>query len=171
MKLRVVPLNLSEANDLVARWHRHHKPVIGARFALGAENGELRGAVIVGRPVARMVDAKKVAEVTRLVTDGTKNTCSLLYAAAARSCREMGFEMIQTYILESEDGTSLKAAGWERDPEPCGGGDWNHRGAEQQSLFGGANRRTDQPMGKKWRWFKLLQAGAFRRPVEETPHV
>lgn len=154
--MRIVPLNLAEANALVSRWHRHHKPVVGAKFAIGALNGELRGAAIVGRPVARMVDAATVAEVTRLVTDGTKNACSLLYAASARICREMGYEMIQTYILESEDGTSLRAAGWERDPEPCGGGDWNHRGSEQQSLFGGANRRTDQPMGKKWRWFKVL---------------
>ena len=25
--LRIVPLSLAEANEAVARWHRHHKPV------------------------------------------------------------------------------------------------------------------------------------------------
>jgi len=34
-KLRVVPLELSEANGLVLLWHRHHKPSQGHRFSLG----------------------------------------------------------------------------------------------------------------------------------------
>ena len=37
-----------------ALWHRHHKPVVGHRFSIGVENGEIRGACIVGRPVARI---------------------------------------------------------------------------------------------------------------------
>lgn len=67
-------VELSEANDFVARFHRHHKPVVGHRFSIGCEvNGSIVGCVIVGRPVARQSDQKHIAEVTRLVTDGTKN--------------------------------------------------------------------------------------------------
>ena len=112
--MRVRPLTLKEANAIVARLHRHHKPVVGHRFSLGlvgSDDGML-GAVIVGRPVARMCDPYRTAEVTRLVTDGTKNACSMLYGAAARVCKAMGFEKIQTYILETEPGTTLKATGW-----------------------------------------------------------
>lgn len=148
MGLRVVPLTLKEANEIVGRLHRHHKPVVGHRFSIGVEvEGELVGAAICGRPVARMVDHKKVLEVTRLVTNGTRNACSILYAAAARAAKAMGFEKIQTYILEDEPGTSLFASGWE--PEAItSGGDWNH--GERKG------RRTDQPMCAKIRWAKQL---------------
>ena len=77
--MKVKPLTLASANKLVGQWHRHHKPVQGHRFSLGAEHeGEIVGAVIVGRPVARHGGhPDTVCEVTRLVTNGTKNACSL----------------------------------------------------------------------------------------------
>lgn len=149
--MRVRPLTLKQANELVSRLHRHHRPVVGHRFSIGAEvEGAMRGAVIVGRPVARNTDQYNVAEVTRLVTDGGKNLCSLLYSAAARAAMAMGFEWIQTFILEGELGTSLKAAGWTPDGYSAGG-DWNC------ATRGG--RRTDQPMQRKQRWIKLLNGG------------
>jgi hypothetical protein len=101
-----------------------------------------------------MIDQRSVAEVTRLVTDGTKNACSTLYGAAARACAAMGFERIQTYILITEPGTSLKAAGWRFDGQTAGG-NWNRRSR--------TGRRTDQPMCAKQRWVRDLarsQAGS-----------
>jgi hypothetical protein len=88
-----------------------------------------------------------VAEVTRLVTDGTKNACSILYASAARACKAMGYEYIQTYILEDELGTSLKASGWRFDGMTAGG---------QWTGTDGKARRTDQPTCPKQRWVKDL---------------
>lgn len=151
MTLRVVPLTLAQLNTFVAEHHRHHKPVQGHRFSLGAwERGNgLVGACSVGRPVARELNPYTVAEVTRLVTDGTRNACSILYAASARACAAMGFRRIQTYILDSEPGTSLKAAGWRLDGVTAGG-DWNHSAAYS------GKRRTDQPQGPKQRWVKDL---------------
>ena len=147
--LRVYPMTLSQANELILKWHRHHKPVVGHRFSLGVESmWEDHGACIVGRPVARAVDQYRVAEVTRLVTDGTKNACSILYAAAARTAKEMGFDKIQTYILESESGVSLEASGWVFAANTSGG-DWNHSWRK--------GRRTDQPMVKKQRWEKVFR--------------
>ena len=149
-RLQVVPLTLAQANDLVARWHRHHRPVVGHRFSLGMlDDGELVGAVIVGRPVARAVEQYHVAEVTRLVTNGSHNACSFLYSAAARVAKAMGFTKIQTYILETELGTSLKASGWHYE-ETTAGGDWNH------SKANAGTRRVDQPQGPKQRWVREL---------------
>ena len=148
MTLRVRPATLKQANELVSRWHRHHKPAVGHRFSLAVMDGDRPcGAAIIGRPVGRKNPQYLWAEVTRLVTDGTKNACSKLYAAIARICKEMGFDRVQTFILESETGTSLKAAGWEFD---CisDGGDWN------VPTRGG--RRTDQPQQRKQRWKKVL---------------
>lgn len=146
-----IPLDLSEANDLVDAWHRHHQPAVGHRFSIGAidDNGHLHGAAIVGRPVARMAGAPRdVLEVVRLVTDGHKNACSLLYAASARAGAAMGYKRIQTYILGDETGASLRAAGWAYEGA-AGGGQWKHSD--------GKPRRTDQPVGIKGRWAKALR--------------
>jgi hypothetical protein len=56
-KLRHIRIRLLEANEFVSRLHRHHKPVVGHLFSLGAVLGDqLVGVAIVGRPVARMRD-------------------------------------------------------------------------------------------------------------------
>jgi hypothetical protein len=146
--LRIVPLELRELNDLVARLHRHHKPVQGHRFSIGVMSGErLVGGCSVGRPVARLTCPKTVLEVTRLVTDGTKNACSMLYAAAARAGLALGYRRIQTFILADEPGTSLRAAGWVFDGEIPGGG-WTRTARP--------NRREDQPQGPKHRYIRIL---------------
>jgi hypothetical protein len=149
-KLFTLPLELAEANALVAQWHRHHQPSQGHRFSLGAvdADGVVHGAVIVGRPVARLAGSPRdVLEVVRLVTDGTPNACSILYAAAARAGLAMGYRRIQTYILDEEPGTSLLASGWLSEGS-AGGGQWKHTD--------GKERRTDQPTGVKERWSRSL---------------
>lgn len=106
-RLRIVPLELRELNAFVANFHRHHKPVQGHRFSIGVirtDTNLLVGGCSVGRPVARLTSQKWVCEVTRLVTDGTPNACSALYSAAARAAQNMGYERIQTFILDSETG-------------------------------------------------------------------
>jgi len=149
-KLRTFPATLKQANEMVLQLHRHHKPVVGHRFSIGCEdiNGTIHGMAIVGRPVAREIEQYRTAEVTRLVSDGSPNVCSLLYAACARAVDAMGYDKIQTAILESEPGTSLIAAGWKFD-HAVKGRDWNcpSRGG----------RRTDQPMCDKQIWSKTLR--------------
>lgn len=114
-KMTVERLELAEANAFVAEHHRHHKPVVGHLFSIGAAlEGKIVGIAIVGRPVARSRDDGVTAEVTRLATDGTENACSFLYGAAARAAFALGFKRIGTYILASEPGTSLAGAGWRK---------------------------------------------------------
>lgn len=146
--LYLKPIELRDANAFIAQHHRHHKPVQGHRFSISVWSEDtLVGVAIVGRPVARKVDSSTTLEVTRLCTDGTKNACSILYSAAARVGKELGYKKIQTYILESESGTSLKASNWVDEGE-AGGGQWKHTD--------GKPRRTDQPTEKKRRWAKYL---------------
>lgn len=158
-RLHVIPLELAEANALVARLHRHHQPSQGHRFSIGCitPDGELHGAAIVGRPVARLAGhPRDVLEVVRLVTDGTHNACSILYAAAARAGLALGYLRIQTYILEEELGTSLRASGWQSEGA-AGGGQWVHTD--------GKPRRTDQPTGMKERWSKSLSVRPEPLPI------
>ena len=124
--MTVVPLTLKCENDFVIQNHRHHGKVQGCKFCIGAvdEKGKLRGVAITGRPVSRYLDNGTTAEITRLCTDGFKNACSFLYAACARIAKEMGYTKIITYILITENGASLKAAGWS-EQGVCGGGNWN----------------------------------------------
>lgn len=111
--LTLTPVSLAEANAFVAQHHRHHRPVTGHKFSIGCTaDGRLVGVAIVGRPVSRYLDNGLTLEVNRLCTDGTKNACSMLYAAAWRAARAMGYLKIITYTLDTEDGTSLRAAGW-----------------------------------------------------------
>ena len=153
----VRPLTLKQANAFIKEFHRHHKKVTGHRFSLAAYDGDrVCGIAVVGRPVARALDQWRIAEVNRLATDGTKNACSILYAAAARAADAMGFDKIQTYTLPAEGGTSLRASGWTCEGE-AGGGDWNAGGKASHK-----NRRTDQPMEVKWRWSKTLTNGKAR---------
>jgi hypothetical protein len=165
--MKIVPLELKDLNALVARLHRHHKPVTGHRFSIGVEHdGKVIGGICVGRPTARLTDQRRILEVTRLVTDGTANACSILYAAAARVGRELGYEKIQTFILDSEPGTSLRAAGWEFEIE-SGGGDWNRPSTKLRKswLFDEYNR-TDQPQGVKHRYAKKLNSRHAARQMD-----
>lgn len=111
--LVIVPCDFAEANAFVAKHHRHHKPMPGAKFSVAVARGdEVVGVAMIGRPVARMLDDGWTLEVNRVATDGTKNACSMLYGAAWRVARAMGYRKLITYILDTEPGTSLHASGW-----------------------------------------------------------
>lgn len=150
--LSAVPMLLGEANEFVANFHRHNRPVVGARFSVGASDGaQLVGVAIVGRPVARALQQQggDVAEVVRCcVVDGSpKGTCSFLYAACWRAWRAMGGTRLVTYTLQSESGASLRGAGWkvvgEVAPRAEGTGWTNRVGREWQPVTGQAKFRWE----------------------------
>lgn len=120
MKLSLCPVTIGEARTFIARHHRHHGAPQSGLFAVavarepeGEEDEAIIGVAVVGRPIARAWQNGYTAEVTRLcVLEGYKNACSMLYAASWRAARALGYRRLITYILGSEPGTSLKAAGW-----------------------------------------------------------
>lgn len=122
VKLQHRPISLAAANDFVAQHHRHHKPVRGHKFSIAAMfGGDLVGIAIIGRPVSRIRDDGETLELCRLCTDGTRNACSFLIGKAAKAAFALGFRRIGTYILQSENGVSLRAAGWTLIGETKGG--------------------------------------------------
>jgi len=104
------------------------------------------GVAIVGRPVSRYLDNGLTLEVNRLCTTGEKNACSMLYASAARAAKAMGYRKIITYTLDSEPGTSLRAAGW-MCARPAGGKCWTGQRRPAADLY---------PAQMKLRYEKLL---------------
>lgn len=114
MSLALVPMTLTDARAFVGRVHRHHRAPQGGLYAVGVARGlDVVGVAIVGRPVARGLADGWTAEVTRVaVRDGVPNACSMLYGACWRAARALGYRRLVTYTLQSEPGTSLRAAGW-----------------------------------------------------------
>ena len=124
--MTVVPVSIQDARAFVAQHHRHHKPPPSGLFAVGvADEGRIVGVAIVGRPVARMLQDGWTAEITRVATDGSKNACSMLYAACRRAALALGWRRLVTYTLPEEGGASLRAAGWRVVAERTGGGSWS----------------------------------------------
>ena len=134
VSLEITPINLDEANAFIKQHHRHHKPVPGCKFCLAVsdEHG-VCGVAIVGRPIARNFDNGWTAEVNRTCTNGHKNANSMLYGAAWRAAKAIGYKRLITYTLKDEPGTSLIAAGWRLVGE-CGGGSWSRKNRPRVDL-------------------------------------
>lgn len=156
-----VPMELKEAQAYINQYHRHHEASHRDKFRIAASDGNnILGVIQVGRPVSRVLDNGKTLEVLRLCTQGDKDVCSFLYSRAARIAREMGYEKIITYILESESGISLKASGWELEADNVGGSDWNVPSRPREVVTAQLSlleTKPKYPIGvKKQRWVKRL---------------
>jgi|SRR6476620_4135043 len=113
--LTLQPITWQECCDFIRLHHRHHPPSAGWKFGIAVNDGsKIVGVISVGRPVARQFDDGLTLEVNRCCTDGTKNACSMLYAAAWRAARALGYKRLITYTLTSEPGSSLRALGWKK---------------------------------------------------------
>lgn len=132
--LELRPITLRAACAFVAQHHRHNKPVRGHKFSIAIWNGPvLVGVVNAGRPVARAFDDGLTLEVNRCCTlDGRPKlpnghddgAASMLYGAAWRAAKAMGYRRGITYTQAAEDGTSLKAAGWRKVKDLGARGSW-----------------------------------------------
>ena len=158
--LRVVPCSLRDAQRYVASLHRHHadQPLPGHKLSLAVEKRTRLidgpewvrcGVAMIGNPSARALQKDPLlVEIRRVCTDGTPNACSMLYGAARRALRAMGYETIITYTLPEEGGASLRAAGFALDKVDAGGcaAGWHNRAGRKALPVG-----TDL-VGGKWRW-------------------
>jgi hypothetical protein len=135
----------------VANFHRHNKPVQGAKFAIGASDGQrLVGVAIAGNPVSATLMDGYTLEITRVcvLEDAPKNTCSFLYGRCWRIWQMMGGRRMVTYTLQSESGSSLKGAGWKIMGEVKPHDRWTGKGRRD-----GLNREWQPIYGQlKFRW-------------------
>lgn len=148
MGLILVPITIKDANRLVERLHRHHRPTHNALFAVAVAvegSEEPCGAAICSLPVARLANDGWTLEVVRVATDGTKNAPSMLLGAAWRAARALGYRRAITYTLPEEGGASLRAAGY-REIGRTSGGRWEREARP---------RIDDHPLQQKIRWERV----------------
>lgn len=132
--LQLMPCSYLDAKAFVAEHHRHNKPPVGHKFSIACYDGDrICGVCMVGRPIGRYLDDGLTLEVNRCCTDGTKNACSMLYGAACRAAKALGYKRIFTYTKKSEPGTSLKASNWICDGE-AGGSHWTGERYQQLEI-------------------------------------
>jgi len=136
-------MTLRAAREYVNANHRHHRAPQGGLFAVAAEHeGVIVGCAIVGKPVARMLNDGRTVEITRLCVDGTRNACSFLYRVCVRVATAMGYRRVLTYTLATEEGASLRGAGFQVT-----------RTTKAQSWSRPSRERTDKhPTQEKLRW-------------------
>jgi len=145
--LTLVPISLKAANEHIEAHHRHHLAAQGHKFSIGIRDADgLRGVAVASRPVARHLDDGWSLEITRLATDGVRNGPSMLLGAVRRAAKALGYRRVLTYCLDSEDGISLRAAGYVR-VGVRGGGLWSRE----------SRARDDRhPTGAKILWVAVL---------------
>ena len=146
--MEIRPITFKQACDFINKYHRHHKATVGCKFCIGLfDNDKMVGCAVCGRPVSRFLDDGLTLEINRLCTDGTRNACSMLYGACCRVGKAMGYREAVTYILETEDGASLKASNFICEGE-AGGTHWT----------GERDRGQDIPPLFKTKWVRILNA-------------
>lgn len=145
--MQIVPCTFKTACKFIDKYHRHHKPPVGCKFciALSDDTDNIVGVAVCGRPVSRFLDDGFTCEINRLCTDGTKNACSMLYGACCRIAKDMGYKKIITYILQSENGASLKASNFICEGK-AGGKIWSGKRMKDNGV----------PKELKTRWVKFL---------------
>lgn len=166
MSLRIVPVDRDDAKAFTAMWHRHHGHVLPAshRFSQGVANEAdvLLGVAITGRPSGPGNQDGVTVEVTRCTTNGAENACSVLYGAAARAAKALGWGRIISYTQEGESGASLKAAGFvlvaEREPRT-------------DHFESSARHREDHGTGgvRRYLWERVLNPSARPWKVPARP--
>lgn len=112
--MKIAPINFKDACNFVRELHRHNKPPVGHKFSIAVQDdsGAVVGVAMCGRPVARHFDDGTTLEVNRTCTDGTRNANSMLYGAAWRAAKAMGYRRLITYTQHDECGASLRATGF-----------------------------------------------------------
>lgn len=145
--LSLCPVTREEARLFVKRHHRHGPvPPPADIFRMAVHDGEeIRGVAIVGNPVARLACDGRTVEVNRLcVLDGYPNAASMLLGACKRAAWALGYTRLVTFTLQSEPGSSLRAAGFRIIAERADQ-NWNRPGRP----------RVERNTGPKFKWEAL----------------
>lgn len=109
----IVPAVWADVQQFVELHHRHHAKPVGMKFCLAAAQGDtVVGVASIGRPIARGFDDGWTLEVTRTCVADAPNANSMLYGAAWRAAKALGYRRLITYTQDGESGASLRGAGW-----------------------------------------------------------
>lgn len=139
-----MPIFQRQAKAWINEKHRHLSAPIGDLFRVGLHvHGELVAVALAGRPCRALQDGR-TAEITRVasVAEVSANASSRCYSALVKAGRALGYRRFVTYTLQSEPGTSLRAANFE-DDGLTDGGEWSRPSRK---------RNPAEQSGSKRRW-------------------
>ena len=110
----IKPIGFHEACKFVKENHSYLPSPRGCKFAISVwQNDQIKGVVIVGRPISPQNDDNITAEVSRLaVKENFPNAASCLLGAAWRCAKAMGYQRMISYVTAELNGESFIAAGW-----------------------------------------------------------
>lgn len=105
----LTPVSLKEANDYLARYSRDYRAIPGCKFTIGcARDGRLMGAIIVGRCRGDSL----AVQVDGIYAAGGRAAYCMLYGAAARAAKAMGYHRIMAFFPTGEPDSGLRSACW-----------------------------------------------------------
>jgi hypothetical protein len=152
--LKIKDCTVGSAQRWIAEVHRHLPKIQGGLFACAvALKGERVGVALAANPArkwqgtGRFVIARVAVQPGLLWEDDRHAApyCTMLYGALCRAGKALGYNEAWTYTLESEPGTSLRAAGFHFMGYSAGG-------TYHESRPG----RTTVQAGRKGRWARGL---------------
>ena len=109
----ITPITLQQANHFAAQGRKKYRPLDKQVFSIGcAINGELIGAAIINYPASPDYNDGLTLEVHRIYSTAGRSAYCMLYGAAARAAKAMGFTKIITSHPSGIPDSSLRAAGW-----------------------------------------------------------
>lgn len=153
MSLRIVPTSLKAAQKFVELHHRHNDPPRGHKFSIAiaeADGDQVVGVAMVGRPVAKALDDGFTLEINRTCTDGARNANSMLYGAAARAAKALGYLTVITYTQADESGASLRGAGFVKAKTLKARSGWEKRKDREQVALPGLARDSGGVDRVRW---------------------
>lgn len=158
-------MTVKAALKQVRAWHRHLPDLQGGLFAVGLmQADQLVGVAVAGNP-SRVWQATGRIVISRCailpgldpVTDssGVEHAapgCTMAYNALARAAQALGYHQAWTYTLPSENGRSVKAAGFV-DRGLTKGEEWSRPSRERAAAVCSAPKR---------RWLRPLTKAAAK---------
>lgn len=153
---KIAPLPTGARKEMVNAFlksvHRHCGPVTGWTDVLTIRDDvSVYGVLVMGYPKARALNDDQTLEVNRLalMCDAPKNSASKLLGRAERVAKAKGYSQLISYTLESEDGVSYAAAGWELDDHTTLGHQWDTKSRPRELV-------DEDVMQDKTRWRKVF---------------
>lgn len=109
LSIHLIPVSFKDANDYLTRHNRDYRPASGYRFTIGCAMEErLIGAIIAGRCKG---DSLSV-QVDGIYAAGGRAAYRMLYGAAARAAKAMGYHRIMAFLPMGEPDSGLRSACW-----------------------------------------------------------
>lgn len=128
--LYLAPITLRQANNFAAEHRKNYRPIPQDQFSIGcAADGKLAGVIMVGNPRDPELNDGQTLAVLHICATGGRTAYGMLYGAAARAAKALGYWRITAFLPVNSSGSALRAAGWR-----CAGPVENKKGSAPKKV-------------------------------------